>query len=153
MSAAGISTPVRMLRCGKTAQSAIAAMSLLAERYDGGKTRLSSEDVAKNRRLPQPLAAKLLSILSTAGLVNGTRGPGGGYWLARAPSRITLADITARFEKEAEGMLCPFGPGWCGKGDPCPLHDQLVTLNREWDEFLHRTTLDVFLEHTGDRRK
>jgi Rrf2 family transcriptional regulator, iron-sulfur cluster assembly transcription factor len=153
MSAAGISTPVRMLRCGKTAQSAIAAMSHLAENYDGGKTRLSSEDVARNRQLPQPLVAKVLTILSTASLVNGTRGPGGGYWLARAPGKITLADITARFEKEFDGMLCPFGPGWCGSGDPCPLHDQLVSLNREWDEFLHRTTLDVFAKNPGARRE
>lgn len=153
MSATGISTPVRMLRCGKTAQSAISAMSLLAERYDGGQTRLSSEDVAKNRHLSQALVAKVLSIVSTAGLVSGTRGPGGGYWLARPPNKITLADITARFEKEFDGMLCPFGPGWCGSGEPCPLHDQLVALNHEWDEFLHRTTLDVFAKNTGTRRE
>jgi len=128
-------------------------MSLLAEHYDGGQTRLSSEDVARNRRLSKPLAAKLLSILSTGGLITGTRGPGGGYWLARPPREITLADITARFEKEAEGVLCPFGPGWCGTGDPCPVHDQLVSLTREWDEFLHRTTLDVFATNTGTRRQ
>ena len=98
-----------MLRCGKTAQTAISAMSLLAERFAGGETRLSSEDVASNRNLPKPLVAKVLTILSTAGLVNGTRGPGGGYWLAKSPEAITLADITGRFEREFEGILCPFG--------------------------------------------
>lgn len=133
-----------MLRCGKTAQTAIAAMSALAERYDAGKTVLSSLDIAKDRNLPQPLIAKLLTTLSTGGLVDGTRGPGGGYWLSKAPSRISLADIAELFEKESEGIMCPFGPDWCGKGEPCPLHDELATMNDQWETFMRKTTLAVF---------
>ncbi|MFT3867048.1 MAG: Rrf2 family transcriptional regulator [Nibricoccus sp.] len=133
-----------MLRCGKTAQTAIAAMSALAERYDAGKTVLSSLDIAKDRNLPQPLIAKLLTTLSTGGLVDGTRGPGGGYWLAKAPSRISLADIAELFEKESEGIMCPFGPDWCGKGEPCPLHNELVAMNEQWETFMRKTTLAVF---------
>ena len=140
----GMTKPIPMLRCGKTAQTAISAMSLLAERFDAGKTRLSSEDVAKNRHLPQPLVAKVLTMLSTAGLVNGTRGPGGGYWLAVPPGEITLADITERFEREFSGILCPFGPGWCGNNEPCPLHNDLVEINQRWDDYLRKTTLAVF---------
>jgi len=134
-----------MLRCGKTAQTAISAMSLLAERFDAGKPRLSSEDVAKARKLPQPLAAKVLSILSTAGLVNGTRGPGGGYWLALPPREISLGDICARFEKESERVMCPFGPKWCGVGDPCPMHDDIVEMSEQWEDYMCDTTLAVFV--------
>lgn len=133
-----------MLRCGKTAQTAIAAMSALAERYDAGKTVLSSLDIAKDRNLPLPLVAKLLTSLSTGGLIEGTRGPGGGYWLAKAPSRISLADIAELFEKDSEGIMCPFGPGWCGKGEPCPLHDELFSMNEQWETFMRKTTLAVF---------
>ncbi|MBK9992321.1 MAG: Rrf2 family transcriptional regulator [Verrucomicrobia bacterium] len=133
-----------MLRCGKTSQTAIAAMSALAERYDGGKTVLSSLDIAKDRNLPQPLVAKLLTTLSTGGLVDGTRGPGGGYWLAKAPSRISLAVIVELFEKENEGIMCPFGPGWCGKGEPCPLHNELAAMDTQWENFMRKTTLAVF---------
>lgn len=138
-----------MLRCGKTAQTAIAAMSALAEGYDRGKTVLSSLDIAKQRGLPQPLVAKLLTTLSTSGLVDGTRGPGGGYWLAKAPSRIALADIIELFEKDNEGIMCPFGPGWCGTGEPCPLHDELFAMNAQWDTFIHKTTLAVFAGRTA----
>lgn len=133
-----------MLRCGKTAQSAIAAMSALAVVYDGGKTRLSSLEIAEKRNLPAPLIAKLLTTLSLKGLVKGTRGPGGGYWLAKAPSRITLETISSLFEKENEGPMCPFGPDWCGHGAPCPLHDDLTAMNKQWDTFLSKTTLAVF---------
>lgn len=133
-----------MLRCGKTAQTAIAAMSALAEIHDGGQSRLSSIDIAQRRDLSAPLVAKLLSILSVNGLVLGTRGPGGGYWLARDPKTITLAQIVEHFEKDADGPMCPFGPKWCGHGEPCPLHENIERMNREWQEFLDTTTLAVF---------
>ena len=134
-----------MLRCGKTAQTAISAMSLLAERYDAGETRLSSHDVAEVRNLPQPLVAKILTILSNANLVCGTRGPGGGYWLARPPAEITLSDIAMNFEKDGGAMMCPFGPDWCGKQEPCPLHDNISALYEQWDSYLLTTTLAVFI--------
>lgn len=133
-----------MIRFGATAQTAVAAMSRLAEVYDGERRRLSSLDVASNRNLPKPLVAKVLTVLSTAGLVNGTRGPGGGYWLARAPAEITLAEIVQSFEREGRVPLCPFGPGWCGSGHPCPVHESFATLQQDWSGFLERTTLAVF---------
>lgn len=135
-----------MLKYGKTAQNAISAMSYLAEVYDGGDTKLSSGDIAIRRKLPQTLVAKILVVLSQAQLVDGTRGPGGGYWLAKGPAEITLNDIVMQFEKAGERLQCPFGPGWCGNGEPCPLHDKLVELDTQMTDFLQCTTLDVFNE-------
>lgn len=134
-----------MFKYGKTAQNAIAAMSYLAEVFDGGETKLSSLDIAERRRLPKPLVAKILVVLSQAGFVDGTRGPGGGYWLSKDPSTISLSDIVVQFEKTGDSLQCPFGPGWCGHGAPCPLHDQLVELDTQMSDFLETTTLDVFV--------
>jgi Rrf2 family transcriptional regulator, iron-sulfur cluster assembly transcription factor len=133
-----------MLRYGKTAQSAVSAMSRLAEVYDSGETPLSSLDIASDRNLPQPLVAKLLTVLSRAGLVDGTRGPGGGYLLARPPGEISLQDIVECFEKDSDRVLCPFGPGWCGNKEPCPLHNGLAELDSMLRDFLEKNTLDAF---------
>lgn len=133
-----------MLKYGKTAQNAISAMSYLAEVYDGGRTRLSSSDIAERRKLSQALVAKILVVLSQAGLVDGTRGPGGGYWLAKDPAEILLHDIVSQFEKKEDRTMCPFGPGWCGHEEPCPLHDQLVELDSQLVDFLSETSLAVF---------
>lgn len=133
-----------MIRCGKTAQTAIAAASLLAECYDGGETTLSSLEIAKRRNISLPLVAKLLSTLSTAGIVEGTRGPGGGYWLARPPKEIALVDIVSVFEKEQDTIMCPFGPGWCGNHEPCPMHDTLMALDQQWSAYLSETNLGIF---------
>jgi Rrf2 family transcriptional regulator, iron-sulfur cluster assembly transcription factor len=135
-----------MIRYGKSTQNAIAAMSRLAEVYEDG-LRLSSHDIAKARHIPQTLAAKLLTQLSQAGLVSGAPGPRGGYSLARTPAEITLMDITAVFERTDDRITCPFGAGWCGNNEPCPIHDQLVELDRQTEQFLNSTTLDRFIMH------
>lgn len=141
-----------MLKYGKTAQNAISAMSYLAEVYDEGETRLSSGDIAKCRKLPQTLVAKLLVILSQADLVASTPGPHGGYWLARDPKTIALHDIVEQFEKSSDRLHCPFGPDWCGNGAPCPLHDQLVQMDRQFSDFLECTTLDVFSKRDSNSK-
>ena len=133
-----------MIRFGKTAQTAVSALSLLAEVYDGGMTKLSSHDIAARRELPQPVVAKVLTIVSSLGLVDGTRGPGGGYWLKRPPAEIALIDIVEEFERQDARVMCPFGPNWCGKGEPCPMHNELVRLDEDWTRYLRETTLAVF---------
>ncbi len=133
-----------MFRCGKMTQTAIAAMSRLAELHAAG-VRVSSLDVARARNLPKPLVAKVLTVLSQAGLVNGVPGPSGGYRLARPPEELTLFDVARLFERERVEPACPLGPGWCGRGAPCPLHDRIQALEQSLVRFLQETTLGVFV--------
>jgi Rrf2 family transcriptional regulator, iron-sulfur cluster assembly transcription factor len=130
---------------GKVAQHAIAAMSRLAQVY-GRKMKLSSADIAQSRNLPQPVVAKVLTVLSQAGLVTGSPGPGGGYALAKPPGAITLHDVAELFDRQDEALGCPFGPGWCGNGAPCPLHQQLDQIRQQIDRFLKSNTFASFLD-------
>ncbi len=129
---------------GKQAECAIAVMSRLAEVYDGGQTRLSAADIADSRGLSRPFAAKILSLLSQPGLVVGSRGPGGGYSLARDPKTVKLYDVFRLFERVDDDDTCPFGGGRCGVGQPCPLHDKLVSVQTALDCLFHETTFEVF---------
>ncbi len=142
-----------MIRFGKTAQTAISALSLLAEIYDEGKTKLSSADIAERRGLPQPVVAKVLTIVSSLGLVDGTHGPGGGYWLKRPPGKITLLEIVEEFERQDTAIMCPFGPNWCGHGKSCPMHDTLVQMDEQWTSYLRTTTLGIFKDDGGAARR
>lgn len=134
-----------MLCYGKTASNAVAAMSYLAQIYKEPVNHAGSQTIADARGLSKPLVAKLMTILATGGLVNGTPGPGGGYRLAKAPKKIRLIDIVSLFERADEDSKCPFGPNWCGKGAPCPLHEELLAMKSKSDAFLKNTTLDVFI--------
>lgn len=119
-------------------------MSYLAERYGDPHARASSAAIAAERQLSRPLVAKVLTILSQAGLVGGSPGPGGGYFLAKPPGEIYLIDIIRLFEKVEGASRCPFGPNWCGKNDPCPLHDEIVALQETGRHFMEQTSLEVF---------
>lgn len=131
---------------GKTAQTAIAAVSRLAEVYDSEKrVKLNSADIAEKRRLPQPIVAKVLTILSQAGIVNGSPGPGGGYWLARPPAEVTLHDVVSLFERLEENVSCPFGPEYCGTGPHCPLHFDLLKVREQMIAFLKTSTFARFV--------
>lgn len=138
---------------GKQTERAIAAMSRLAECWDGGVTRLSSQDIAQNRGLPGPMVAKLLTTLSQHGLVRGSPGPNGGYCLARPPQEITLQQVWDIFERVDTSPLCPFGGGVCGVGDPCALHDRLVQMNEAVRTMLSTTTFKIFLDAVKEGRR
>ena len=133
-----------MLRYGKTAQNAIAAMSYLAERYEEPHSCISSQEIALTRNLAKSLVAKIMTQLSRGNLVNGSPGPKGGYWLSRAPEEISLFEIITLFETPEEMVFCPFGRDYCGNNDPCPLHDQFSKMDEQVSEFLGNTHLGVF---------
>ncbi|NRA31613.1 MAG: Rrf2 family transcriptional regulator [Parvularculaceae bacterium] len=136
---------------GKQTETAIAALTSLAEVYDGGKTRLSAAQIAQKRGLQGPSVAKSLTTLSQAGLVQGIPGPGGGYWLAREPDQITLHDAYRLFEREDTTRNCPFGGGTCGSGDPCPIHKKLIKVQEAVSDLLRGTTLQVFHDEAQNR--
>lgn len=127
---------------GKTAANAIAVMSYLAA---DPRRRAGSAEIAKSRKISRPLTAKILTQLASAELVDGQPGPGGGYALGKSPDKIRLQDIVSLFEQAGEQDVCPFGSGWCGKGDPCPLHESILNVTASNQSFLEKTTLAVFL--------
>ncbi|MDP3849928.1 MAG: Rrf2 family transcriptional regulator [Luteolibacter sp.] len=138
-----------MFRYGKLARQAVSAISYLAEKHGPEVSWISSAEVGRARKIPATLAAKLLSQMATAGLTLGTTGPGGGYRLARPPGKIRLAEIVSLFERGMDEFPCPFGPDFCGTGDPCPLHHDFLKLEENGRHFLEQTTLEVFEKHAA----
>ncbi len=126
---------------GKTAANAIAIMSYLAERPEH---RAGSGEIAEARSISQALTAKLLTQLAAAGLVKGTPGPGGGYMIGRDAGEISLLQIVQLFEQTNTPSICPFGHDWCGRGDPCPLHDTILKMIEKNQRFLEDTRMSVF---------
>lgn len=136
---------------GKMSQTAIAALSCLAE-HSGGKAPdyLGSTEIARLRDLPVPAVRKVMTTLAQAALVASVPGPGGGFVLAKPAREITLLAIVSLFERVAQGLNCPFGPNWCGNGPQCPLHTDIAALREHADQFLRKRTLADFLPH-GNR--
>ena len=127
-------------------------MSRLAEAYDEGQTRLRATEIADLQGYQRPVVAKILSVLSQAGLVTGSPGPGGGFSLARDPRDIRLYDVYRLFERANGDPACPFGTGVCrsthADAGPCPMHERVASVRKAMDALLHETTFDQFRSTT-----
>jgi len=92
------------MRLSNMADYAVVTMSAAA-RHCGG-VRVSATDLAGETGLPLPTVQKLVSKLSAAGLIESTRGTGGGFRLARPPATITLADSVEAIEGPIAMTAC-----------------------------------------------
>lgn len=79
-----------MLRISRLTDYATVILGVMAEAPD---RLLSAADIAERTRISLPTVSKLLKELQRAALVASTRGPRGGYQLAREPARISAAEI------------------------------------------------------------
>lgn len=75
----------------KAEYACVAMMELAANYKDSQPIRIRS--IADAHGIPQRFLVQILLQMKTAGLVASIRGAAGGYQLARAPEKITLADI------------------------------------------------------------
>ena len=86
---------------------------------------LKGELIAQAQNIPLKFLENILGELKHAGLVRSQRGTEGGYWLARAPEDVTIADIIRAVEGplasvrgaspetlEYEGTAAPLGKLW-----------------------------------------
>ena len=137
-----------MFYYGKTAANAIAVASYLAQHSNSAADCASAAEIAEKRGLSRAFAAKLLSQLSQVGVIAGTPGPKGGYYLSKPADQIMLMDVVKVFEKIQDETLCPFGSGWCGHQNPCPMHNDILRLREQANEYLTSTSLAIFCENT-----
>jgi Rrf2 family protein len=71
---------------------------LTAAAARSGDERLSASALAAESGVPLPTAQKVLGKLGQAGLLQASRGAGGGFAFVRSPASITLADIIEAVE-------------------------------------------------------
>jgi Rrf2 family protein len=71
-----------------------------------GQGTISLHAVAEREDLPEAYLEQLVAVLRRAGLVNGKRGAGGGYTLAREPRDITAGDVVRALEGPIEPQIC-----------------------------------------------
>jgi len=89
------------MRITTRGQLAVSAMTDLAMRQNTGPVALSTISARQGTSLSY--LEQLFSALKRAGLVDSTRGPGGGYALAHKPEQVSVADIVVAVENHKPG--------------------------------------------------
>jgi Rrf2 family protein len=125
-----------------TSQYALRALSHLARQ--AGEPVLG-RDLAQSGEIPANYLSKVLLTLRNAGLVNTTRGSGGGYRLARSANEIYLIDVVELFE-ETSSTKPPCFLGHtrkCSDLTPCSAHSSWREVQVAYLKFLVSTSLSA----------
>jgi len=120
---------------------AVQAMADIAALGDGQVVALP--DIAARQGISVAYLEQLFSRLKQAFLVEGVRGVGGGYRLARPADAIRIADIIAAVDEEIRTTACGGARTGCrADGGRCMTHDLWDELGRQIGIFLNAVTLD-----------
>jgi Rrf2 family protein len=128
----------------RQADYALRAMLYLARLEP--QERAPTSKIAKEKEIPSSFLAKIISQLSIAGLINTSRGAGGGVSLARKPDEISLLDVVEAIDGPITLNECTRDPSICLFGDSCPIHEVWCETQMEMVRKLGQATFDKLLE-------
>lgn len=123
-----------------TTRGRYAVTAMLDLALHGAEGTVALADVAQRQELSLTYLEQLFGRLRRASLVSSTRGPGGGYRLARPADEISVADVIAAVDESVDATRCG-GARNCHGRQRCLTHDLWEALSHEIEGFLSRITL------------
>ena len=136
------------MRLSTKGRYAVTAMLDLALHGDQGPVTLA--DISVNQGISLSYLEQLFAALRGKQLVRGVRGPGGGYYLAKASDEITIADIICAVDEWVEFTRCG-GHENCQDGQRCMTHTLWNELSEEIFDFLSGISLADLVERGSDK--
>ena len=138
------------MKFGVAVDYSLKALLMLADRYPTAQP-LRVEEIAAGQDLPENYLRRLLIELKRGGLVLSQKGPNGGYMLARAPARITMADVVEVVEGDYTPVECleDGANSFCPRDSGCPMREVWREVRASVDGILRRATL----QSLSERRK
>ncbi|MFQ5544951.1 MAG: Rrf2 family transcriptional regulator, partial [Acidiferrobacterales bacterium] len=126
------------MRLSTKGRYAVTALIDLALHDKEGPVALT--DIAETQQISVSYLEQLFARLRRHKLVEGMRGPGGGYRLARPAQDITIAQIIAAVDEQIDMTRCG-GTEDCQDGEKCLTHELWVDLSKQLYEFLEGINL------------
>ncbi len=123
---------------------AVTAMIDLGLRQSSGPVTLAA--ISQRQQISLSYLEQLFGKLRRNELVESTRGPGGGYTLARDASQITVAEIIVSVDEPIDATQCGGKENCLGEGSRCMTHDLWATLNQRMVDFLTSVTLQKLVD-------
>jgi len=125
---------------------AVTAMLDLALHYQDGPITLA--DISQRQGISLSYLEQLFSKLRKQGLVDSTRGPGGGYRLSRSADQIAVADVITAVDEKVETTRCG-GLSNCQDDQQCLTHELWTELSHQIHEFLMGISLGALVARKG----
>ncbi len=138
-----------MIRISRKMYYAVDAVLHIALTQSANRT-VSSRALARVQKVSARYMEQTLQQLVRQGILMGTRGPRGGYRLARPPAQITIGEILATVRHGTARTASDVDGSPAGRAVLLPLFDALV---RENVERLDRTTLADLMQSARDEMR
>ena len=126
---------MRLTTKGRYAVTAMLDLAL----HDGPQP-VTLQDIAVNQEISLSYLEQLFARLRKSGLVQGTRGPGGGYRLVKDPKDVSIAGIISAVDEKADLTRCG-GKSDCHQGQECLTHELWTELSEKIYQFLDEISL------------
>ncbi len=126
-----------------TAALAIGLHALTAIANGKGRT-VRAKDIAESLNVSYNHLSKVLQMLVKDGIISSTKGPSGGFVLARKPDQIILKDIYEAIEGPLNQNKCLFGKDVCPAGK-CVFESFIAKINEEFIEYFNTKKLSDIL--------
>jgi Rrf2 family iron-sulfur cluster assembly transcriptional regulator len=129
---------------------AVTAMIDLAMRQHQGPVTLAG--ISQRQKISLSYLEQLFGKLRRHELVESTRGPGGGYSLARPMKEVTVADIIFAVDEPIDATQCG-GKANCQEEGECMTHELWSNLNKKMIEYLDSVSLGELVEQQRSREQ
>ena len=123
---------------------AVTAMIDLALRQHSGPVTLAA--ISQRQEISLSYLEQLFGKLRRHQLVESTRGPGGGYTLAKKASDITVADIILSVDEPIDATHCGGKENCLGETGRCMTHELWTSLNQRMIDLLSSVNLQKLVE-------
>jgi len=107
---------------------AVRALCCIAEQK---QEVISADQLVKFLKMPRPFLRKILQTLNKEGLLNSSKGKGGGFTLAVSPGKITLTDVMEIFQGPLKLNECTFKKMVCPNVKDCLLKKKIDEIEKE----------------------
>ncbi|MDA8334484.1 MAG: Rrf2 family transcriptional regulator [Peptococcaceae bacterium] len=108
-----------------------------------GGTMVEAGEIAECQSIPESFLLKIFRSLAAAGIVGSQRGPGGGFFLRRDPSAVSILDILEAVEGRTGINHCLVDADRCGRhaAGYCSLRRTLASVQNVLTTELARYTV------------
>ena len=100
------------------------------------------KDISKRQDIPTKFLEQIITTLKGAGFVKTVRGPKGGVYLSKPPSKITMGEIIRLMEGPTSPITCVSNSGHdkCGFEKKCALRCYFAEVRDRINDVVDKTT-------------
>ncbi len=147
---------MRLTRATDYAVRALVTIGERAERAEragrGARARADLGTLARELGAPSAFLGKVLQKLKRAGFLEGIRGPGGGYVLARPLEEVTVRDVVEAVEGETWLAACVSREERCPRAGRCRARPLWSRLQERLNAALESETIGALATGPNDTR-